>query len=359
MAHQEEVKADSKQLFQKGDMTITREHVFTPEIIEFLDNKTWGTEETLYEHKKTADRLHALKRPVLAVLRIKGVLRSMVVVENRNLQAGERRLKGYFFRYLAHDLPFRQRRLFGVYARKFIDLLVQDEPDEAVFYASVEGKNFRSSNMLTKLGYDEMATIGTLGYSRVFPKKDPRFSHVTSDFKQQVGDMIREYGRTHSLYHDDYIFEKENYFVLHENGEVIAGCQVHPATWVVKNLPGKFGNLLLKVVPYIPLLRSMVNPNKFEFISFEGLICKTGREQELIKLFVSVMHHFEVKVGLLWLDVKDDLFTKLSALGGHGLMKYFADDTSVKIHAIPAKVSAQTLEHMRSHPIYISSFDFI
>ncbi|MCB0669582.1 MAG: hypothetical protein KDC80_27345, partial [Saprospiraceae bacterium] len=46
----------AKILFKEDDLTICREYEFTPEIVKFLDDTTWGTTDTLYEHKKTDER---------------------------------------------------------------------------------------------------------------------------------------------------------------------------------------------------------------------------------------------------------------------------------------------------------------
>ncbi|MCB0685554.1 MAG: hypothetical protein KDC53_03485 [Saprospiraceae bacterium] len=349
----------SKVLFQEGDLTISREHEFTAEIIKFLDDTTWGTTDTLYEHKKTEERVAQLQDPVLATIRIDGELGSMVVIERRKLLVGGREIKGYFFRYLVNQLPFRKRRLFGVYSQKVMELIVADELDEALFYASVEAKNHRSQNFLRRLGYLEQATVSTLGYSRFFPRRDPRMERVGSDEKEQVLQLLKKRYSQHALVHFSYIFQNDDYFVLKENGEIIAGCQAHPATWVVKNIPGKLGGLFLRWVPYIPFVRSVFNPNNFKFLTFEGIYVKEGRERDLVKLFESILHHFPLKACLIWLDIKDPLYEKLVNIGRHGLMKNFVDNASIKILAIPEKASEFTMEYLQSNPVYMSTFDFI
>lgn len=171
--------------------------------------------------------------------------------------------------------------------------------------------------------------------------------------------LLAQYYASHSLVHFSYIFQDDNYFVLKENGEIIAGCQVHPATWVVKNIPGKLGGFFLRLVPYLPFIRSIFNPHDFRFLTFEGLYVKSGREGELVKLFESVLHKFSLKASLLWLDSRDPLYVKLQEIGKHGIMKNFVDNASIKVLAIPDKASELTIQHVQSHPLYISTFDFI
>lgn len=354
-----EHQQNTKILFKEDDLTICREYEFTPEIIRFLDETTWGTRDTLYEHKKTDERVSQLRDPVLATLRIDGELGSMVVIERRKLKVGSKEIKGYFFRYLASQLPFRKRRLLGVYSRKVIDLMVQDEEDEAIFYASVEARNHRSNNFLQRLGYQYQSTVSTLGYSRFFPRLDSRMEKLDASGQDEMLQRLSEYYSGHSLVHFSYIFQDDHYFVLRENGEIIAGCQVHPAVWVVKNIPGRLGGFILKCIPYVPFVRSIFNPNHFEFLTFEGLYVKDGREEELVRLFESVLKSFSLKAGLIWLDTRDPLYQKLMTIGRHGMMKNFVDNASINILAIPEKVSDDSLHQIKSKPIYISTFDFI
>lgn len=348
-----------KSLFEDGELTIFREHEFTPEIIRFLDETTWGTSDTLYEHKKTDERVAQLQDPVLATLRIDGELGSMVVIERRTLRVQDREIKGYFFRYLASKLPFRKRRLLGVYSQKVVRLIVEDEEDEAFFYASVEARNHRSQNFLHKLGYQDQTTVGTIGYSRFFPRRDHRMERLLVSEQEDILNLLNGYYQNHSLVHYSYLFQNNNYFVLKEKGKIIAGCQVHPATWVLRNIPGKLGGFFLRCIPYIPLVRSIVNPNNFKFLTFEGFYVEKGRESELVKLFESILHHFSLKACLIWLDERDPLYQALLKIGKHGIMKNFVDNASVKILAIPDRTSEFTLQHIKSQPLYISTFDFI
>ena len=348
-----------KVLLSDAEISITREHVFSPEIIKFLDETTWGTSETLYEHQNTEQRLSSLKDPVLAVLRNRESLMAMVIIERRAVKVGTRMIKGYFFRSLASKVRFRERRLLGKYARKLMSLIVEDVKEEAVFYASVEGKNYRSYNFLSKMGYIEQSKIATLGYSRWWPKKDHRMRRVSSDDFQILDQKLKKYYRGHTLVHFDYIMQNGNYFVIEEHGEMIAGCQVHVAKWVVKNIPNRFGGFLLKLVPYIPIVRSVFNPKDFQFLTFEGLYVKPGREAELVKLFESLLHKFRLKASLVWLDTTDPLYPVLKDIGKHGVMKNFVDNASVRIMAIPGKMSESSQKHISDNPIYLSTVDFI
>jgi len=346
-------------LLRDGDVTIEREEGFSEEIVQFLDETVWGTTETLFEHDGTRERLNHLKDPILAVLRSKGQLVATVIIERRNLQMGGKGIKGFFFRYLSSKPSFSNRRLVGYYGRRLMSLIVDSEPGDVLFYASVEGKNYRSFNFLHKLGYREQAAVRTIGYSRFWPRADKRLHLIQGGEKQSFRKVLRTHFQNHTLVHDNHVFQDDGYYVLREGKEIIAGCQVHAATWVLKNIPGRFGNLFLKWLPRIPLINGIFNPERFTFLTLEAIYYQSNRKEELLRLFEALMHLFDTKVILLWVEEKDPMCQVLDELGNYGMMQHFVDEAEVKIMAITSKITPDAKRELRTSPMYISTFDFI
>ncbi|NND06684.1 MAG: hypothetical protein HKN87_09920, partial [Saprospiraceae bacterium] len=207
---------DNKILYEDEEVTCTQEHFFTPEIIDFLDGTTWGTEDTLYEHKKTQERIDALMDPVLIIMRIHGSLAGMVVIERRWVHNGSFSCKAYYFRYLATKVTFRNRRLVGVVGRKLINMLREAETDKSVYYAFVEESNHRSMNYLQRIGYQSTARVKTVGFSRYFPKSDPRMVKVSQQSRVEIINLLEEQFCDFRLVHFNHILQDTEYFVLRE-----------------------------------------------------------------------------------------------------------------------------------------------
>ncbi len=346
-------------VIEDGRALVTREQRFSAEIIDFLDEMTWGTKDVLYEHKNTGDRLQRLKDPLLFVLRLDGKLAGTVVIERRRVMLGERQIKGYFLRYLSSEVSFRNRLMIGRYGRQIMNMLVEDAQGEGIFYASVESKNVRSINFLSKVGYDEVASIRTLGYSRFWPRRDNRMRQLTEEEKPKFAELLRAHYRQHTLVQFEHLFEGGNYFALYEQGQPVAGIQAHRSTWIVKSIPGRWGSKCLKWLPYIPMVRSIFNPDNFEFLALEAPMCRQGSEGELLALIESVMAHFRVRACFLWLDERDPLLARLEQEGQYGLMSKFVDGAGVKILAIKQRLAEPSIAHIQQHPVYVSGFDFI
>lgn len=350
---------DNRLLYQDEEVRCTQEHSFTPEIIEFLDSTTWGTEDTLYEHKKTQERIDALIDPVLIVMRIHGELAGMVVIERRWVYNVSFSCKAYYFRYLATKVNFRNRRIVGVMGRRLIDMLREAEQDKSVYYAFVEASNHRSMNYLKRIGYRPTARMKTIGFSRFFPRRDVRMAKVVKQERPKIIELLKGQFSNFRLVHFNHILQDTDYFVLREGEEIIAGVQPHRASWVIKNIPGKIGPQVLRIMPYIPVLRKLLNPKNFQFLALEGCFYQMGREKDLLKLWESVLHHHGLKSALIWLDSSDPLCQYLGAKARLGLLNVFARQAETQLMTVPENLSVEDATSFNQGPYYTTGFDFV
>ncbi len=346
-------------LYQDDEVICTQEYAFTKEIIEFLDSTTWGTEDTLYEHKKTQERIDALMDPVLIVMRIHGVLAGMVVIERRWVDNENFACKAYYFRYLATKVNFRNRRQVGVVGRKLINLLREAEQEKSLFYAFVENSNHRSMNYLRKIGYQPTAHIRTVGFSRLFPRKDSRMRVLTQADRSAILSLLDTEYESFKLVHFNHVLQDSPYFVLKEGDQIIAGVQAHPAAWVIKSIPGKIIPILMRMMAYIPIFRKLLNPDNFQFLAFEGCFTAPGRERELLRLWESVLHYYHLKSALIWLDQSDPLFVQLSGSGRLGILNLFAKRAAIQLMSVPENLTLEEQESFGKGPFYTTGFDFV
>ena len=349
-----------KVLYQEGEIILSREIEFSDEVIRFLDSTTWGTKDTLYEHKKTEKRIRDLSDPIPILLRSGDDIVATVLLDRRMLTNKGFKCISYFFRYLASNVNFRGRHIVGKYGRKCMDIIRDGQMDKAIYFACIEAKNYRSYNFVKKIGYKEVAKVKTLGFSRFFPRKDKRLNRVTDSFqKERVLDLLKGKYVDFSLVHFSNIFKNGGYFTIEEDGEIIAGVQAHPATWVIKKLSTKLEKVLFNVVPYIPVLNRIFNPNKFEFLAFEGIYYLAGREKDLLRLFEGVLNHYRRKSALFWLDENDPMFKDITTFGHLGLIDQFVNTSDTWIMASCRNMEKEEEKQIYDGPVYVSSFDFI
>ena len=148
---------------------------------------------------------------------------------------------------------------------------------------------------------------------------------------------------------------QDNYFVIKEKDVIVAGLQANRVRWKIKEMKGVSGKILLKILPYIPILKRLINPDKYDFLAIEGIFIKAGYEDYLYDLLEGVLHHFATTSALIQLDSKSPILNLLKEKGNLGLLNFMkkAVNTHVMIKAINCNSS-----FIKKGEVYVSSFDF-
>ena len=157
----------------------------------------------------------------------------------------------------------------------------------------------------------------------------------------------------------DYLFMHDNYYVIKENNEIVAGCQFHKAHWVINKMPGFMGKIILNVVPRIPLLNKLFNPKKFLFLAFEGIFFKQGKEKRLHELFEGLLAQEKLKTALFWMGENCPWHKALIKYGRSGLINIFVKDSDVYIMASYQNMTPEEIYATENSPLYASGFDYI
>ena len=179
-------------------------------------------------------------------------------------------------------------------------------------YAFVESMNERSKNLINQVGYEYIRSFLTVAFSRFSPKPDSRVTKITSqEEKEKMKSLLLDYYRDYSLFSPEYAFYGDNYYVLKEGGEIIAGVSALPSAYKIYDMPGVWGWIYMKVLPRAPYFKRLFHPDEFRHIVFDAIYCRKGREEMLASLFESVCATEGYYTGLTWLDDRSELYDKL------------------------------------------------
>ncbi|NSW94530.1 MAG: hypothetical protein HPY62_07465, partial [Bacteroidales bacterium] len=186
------------------------------------------------------------------------------------------------------------------------------EGDKHVMYAFVESMNERSKNLVHQAGYEYIRSFLTMAFSRFSPKPDKRVSKVASpEEKEKVLSLLNEYYRDYSFFTTDHIFYGDRYYVLKENGEIVAGVSAIPSKYKIYDMPGVWGWVIMKILPKAPYYKRLFQPGEFNYLIFNAVYCKKGKESLLADLFESVCAAEGYNTGLTWVDDRSELYEKL------------------------------------------------
>lgn len=349
-----------KILLQEDPYAIWRYDHIPEEAIEFLDGIAWGNDGAVYEHKNTQEHIRLLHRPTLVAIRDAQQIQGTAVFCQTPVSAGAQTYNCYYIRYFASSPAIRGQGVVKKYAVKVMEVIREDETEKSVFFACIEKGNRASYRAVESAGYQNIGTIKTVGFSRFFPKQSPRLQRVRGiAARQEVLALLQEQFQAHALVQFNSLFLHDDYFVLRENGEVVAGCQFHRVHWVVNRMAGFSGKVIMKVVPHMPLLNQLFNPERFEFLAFEGIYCRPGYEKRLYELFEGLLAQEGLKSAMLWLGESCPLRQRLLARGHLGLLHRFVKDSDVYILAAFHDLSAAEIEDLKQRPLFASAFDYI
>jgi hypothetical protein len=182
---------------------------------------------------------------------------------------------------------------------------------------------------------------------------------TTPTQREEVLALLGTQYREHALVQFDSIFLHDQYYVLRIKGQIVAGLQYHRAHWVVNRMAGWSGKFLLKILPQIPLLNRIFNPNKFEFLALEGIYIRPGFEKEWGRLVEDVLVKTGMRSAMYWMGATCPIRERIQAAVDPGLLHPFVKDSDVYVMASFHDVDKERIKQIQTLPLYASGFDYV
>jgi hypothetical protein len=256
------------------------------------------------------------------------------------------------------DASFKQKVLEIFSRPHLLELDDVKEGDKHIMYAFLESMNERSKNLVTQAGYEYVRSFLTVAFSRFTPKVHPRMTKLKDEEKAGMKELLLEYYKDYSLFTADYAFYGDRYYVLKENGEIIAGTSAIPGVHKIYDIPGIWGWVMMKLLPKIPYYRRLFRPGEFRYIVFDAIYCKKGYEKKLATLFESVCAAEGYYTGLAWLDDRSRLYDELRTGGRMGALNRMLNAKPGLVFIRFVNFDDKEKELFFEAPAYISGFDF-
>lgn len=315
----------------------------------FLNQIQWGNKGTRYRRPVTREGASRLHRPWAFVIQTQHEVVGTVLANQYTFLP---KMDGYYFRYFASHPQSRGQVFLGINARRVLKWLESRVSSHDFFYAYLEKKNEPSLRMVRHVGFQPYQTSLTLGFSRFFPKKDPRVYRVRNvDEQTEISVLLQNHYQDHAFVHPIGWHYQSQYFVIREKDTVIAGLQVIPARWEITQMEGKLGSFLVQYGQYLPWVNRILNPSSFQFLGFEGIYVAPGREQDLLQLMEHTLALYRVHAALFWQDPTSPYF--LGDRTDLGLLNQLVKGTGSFLMA------KNMPEDWKTKPAYISCFDFV
>jgi hypothetical protein len=219
------------------------------------------------------------------------------------------------------------------------------------FYAYIDPRNERSLLLSKGFGFKTVRKMATQTFSRVNPRRSDAVKRLED--QEYIKELCSKHFANQSLFFDFHTLNASPFYGLYKAGELVAFAKIHPADWVIEQLPGRNGKLLTKMVPYIPGLRKVLKPNSHQFLVVDTVWCEEGNPHYLEELLSGLLYEEGRNLAIWWVDKQDSLYCAIQNQIQWGLLHRING-----VHDVDLVVrSPHSVEFEKS--TYVTGIDFV
>jgi hypothetical protein len=330
---------------------------YSKEVLKLLKTVTLGSNGARYRHRHIEKRISKLFKPLYLNLE-----RNDAVLGNITLCQRE---VGWYVRYFAMNTSFQsptsvqkqsksKKNTLKNKISSFFEEIFEEENAPPLLYAYIDPRNDRSLWMSQNFGFYTAAHIATQTFSRIRPKEKSDVSQPKD--LALIHSKVEELNKNKPLYFDYQTFNTDTpFYELRKNDKVVAFAKTHKAEWVIERLPGRRGNLLVNIIPFVPGVRKVVRPNAHKFTVVDSVWAVDNDKDLLEELFEGILEKEKNNTLIWWVDQKEELYKNVKGILNWGLLHKINGVLQVDL---VVKRKDKSKEEFES-PTYITGFDFI
>lgn len=325
------------------------EHIST-DLVALFEQTVLGTNGAKYKHLDVAQSVAHTDHPLSFSLRRRENLLANITFCKRPF--------GLYLRYFAFDKRFQSKGKARMNPKSqikkeienvFLDITTKYPGTQAYCYAYIDAKNVRSKWMSETFGFQTKAYLNTQTFSRVFPKAAAQLRK--EKIEGEVFHTIESHYSHYSAYFTHFFENGTVYALFDDKGKRLAFAQFHQVRWEIQRLPGKLGGLQVKLLPYIPFLRKLIQPKEHTFLVPDVVCNPSGKIADVSRLFEAVLAQEKLNTMLWWNDTRDPLYQKAQQQFKWGLLHQIIGVAKVDV------VVRGDFEP--KEPVFIAAFDMV
>lgn len=373
--------SEVKTVWQEGSMSTTLETVPPPELIDHIERTYLGTPGGLqYHHTTGIPKLKKIRNCYFVFLRRSGNMLGSIGYALRETRSGEQTYKSWLVRYFSIRAPLRSDKqhkrkvkkrpisdrsvsLIKDVANFFHDnpeRLINPEVEEipkAILYSLVEKNNARSRNFAEIGGYEKTGDVESFMFSRLRKRWNIAAEQLGTSDEMLMRSLLREFYKGHAFYFEENLFLNDNYYVLRENGEIVAGLQANEEMWEISTIGSAALDRLVKLLTRMPFIGRRFRYEEMRFLGIEGIWFKEGRGDAVYRLLEGVLARKDHYLAMMIMDTRSPEylnFRKRKKLGPvNTILGSFKADFYARFYAFPEKEKTE----VAARPAYISIYD--
>jgi hypothetical protein len=373
--------SEIKTIWEQGSMSTTLETTPSQELIDHIGSTYLGTPGGLqYHHTTGIDKLKNMKTCYFAFLRRHGKMLGSIGYALRDTHAGEATYKCWLVRYFAIKAPLRSDKLTRKQRRqkpgkdrsvsflKDVTNFFHENPErlidpdttvmpKAILYSLVEKKNARSRNFAEIGGYEKTGDVVSFMFSRLKQRKREGVERLQGEEIPEMQSLLKGFYSDHAFFLDDNLFLNGDYYVLREDGEIVAGLQANEEMWEIKTIGNGTVDRLIQSLTRIPLIGKRFRYEQMRFLGVEGIFFREGRGDAVYTLLEGVLARKDQYLALMIMDTRSSVYLNFEQRKKLGPVNTFLGSFEADFYTRFYSFPAEEKEKVSAMPAYISIFD--
>jgi ribosomal protein S18 acetylase RimI-like enzyme len=328
-------------------------------LMQLLEKTEWGAQGTTYAIRQVPDILGRIRDPHYLTLESDaGALIGGVVCGRKSTATPVRSCPAIHIAMVAIDKAWAGQGkglLLSRHAKDFIfDLL----GEAGLVHVYIEASNSASVNLHRRIGYSDLFTARVRFFGRFAPEAAGGVRLLEEVERCELVRALNAQYDGHIGVDFDQSVDCGVYYVLAEQGAIVAGVQISDMHWSLREIDGFAGVAALNILPNLPFMSQIYDPEHFRFLRFGSIHVKAGFEDRLSVLLESVLALRDRHVGMLLFDPRSSLQRSFEARIHFGIpaaLSEFPMDVMIASKGF----TEEEEQWVRSAPFHISPMDVI
>jgi hypothetical protein len=338
-----------------GSAAISRIETLSDNLMALIEQVVWGFDTGVRYRilERRAEFEHVLSLGYFLILSKNSQLVGTLLCLNKKISLGFGGAVNALYETTLTVVPSEHGR---GYAKRLVQEAGTNADRRSLEYAYIEEKNLPSAAAFKAQGFQTLGQFHATTFNRLRPKLAEGVRRLPSGQADEMKALLSELYRDHAFTDFDVSLRPENYWIVMENGRIVAGAQVEEELWSIESMPGPDGWFAVKVLPHLPILNQILNPKRIPVIKIGNLYVPEGREKDFMELVEHLTHHYQKKLALAYLDKKSPITMRLKSKLNFGLFNLFFE-TPVNIWARLHGTDQNEIENLKGRPFHISPLD--
>jgi hypothetical protein len=325
-------------------------------MVGLLKSTVWGSRASRYRILGLPEKLARLRDPSFFTLVENGHELGVIVIDRCAKDIMGRPCGAYHFVMAATDPDRRNEGLAGIILDKVRAFCIATVGQPGFGFTYVEATTEFSLRLSDRIGHAVEADIPLTLFSRLFPKEHDAVVLLDPSEEVAMTNRLEDLYSDHELGDFARSLNPEEYFVLGNGAQILAGVQAEVIRWSVVEMPGLAGWFLMNVFPMIPLSKCIIDLRDLRIVRLGNLFVPQGNEGFLSTLMEAVLAREKAKLGLIMLDGRSPVFQRIRDHGRRGLLSG-ALKGSAKVRIAITGMDDDMLAQLSSRPLLVSPAD--